>query len=388
MDIRRIFTSSSKESKSSGIPIAGRTETAVRSNEAIVQNKDTISPTLATLQRSSFIVADSSERPSDLGVDMPMQLKLHPSAYPKSKFGKTECRFNPDWFNKCEWLEYSQTRDAAFCFPCNKFSHLGCIATHQAESETVFSHKGYRNWKYGLEKHEQSKAHRTAMVLWKDLKERQQKGKEVSSMVNEEQCERNRYYVQSTMDIIFFLTVNELPLRGSVESTFLEKLNTIIDDPAGADEPCGLFMKMFQYTLQKDPRLSSVYSTIPRNASYTSPEFQNEVIHHLANLISESVVSELGDNWFTLMCDGTRDVNGLENISIVLRYVDVTATIRERLLCIVDTTELDAEGLTNVIMLHLEKHNIRLDRLLAQCYDGSSVISGTKRGIQALVQER
>ena len=83
------------------------------------------------------------------------------------------------------------------------------------------------------------------MVLWKDLKERQQKDKEVSSMVNEEQCERNRYYVQSTMDIIFFLTVNELPLRGSVESTFLEKLNTIIDDPAVADEPCGLFMKMF-----------------------------------------------------------------------------------------------------------------------------------------------
>ena len=147
-------------------------------------------------------------------------------------------------------------------------------------------------------------------------------------------------------------------------------------------------MKMFQYTLQKDPRLSSVYSTIPRNASYTSPEFQNEVIHHLANLISESVVSELGDNWFTLMCDGTRDVNGLENISIVLRYVDVTATIRERLLCIVDTTELDAEGLTNVIMLHLEKHNIRLDRLLAQCYDGASVMSGTKGGIQALIQER
>jgi len=68
-------------------------------------------------------------------------------------------------------------------------------------------------------------------------------------MVNDEQLARNLYYVQSLFDVVFLLVSNELPLRGERESEALSKLHlNNIDDLSTDDEPCGLFIKLFQYT--------------------------------------------------------------------------------------------------------------------------------------------
>ena len=36
--------------------------------------------------------------------------------------GHRQCRFNPEWFKQYPHLEYSKTKDAAFCFVCSLFS--------------------------------------------------------------------------------------------------------------------------------------------------------------------------------------------------------------------------------------------------------------------------
>ena len=36
----------------------------------------------------------------------------------------------------------------------------------------------------------------------------------VSTLVNENQLEKNRYYIKSVLEVIQFLCVNELPVRG------------------------------------------------------------------------------------------------------------------------------------------------------------------------------
>ncbi|WMV15885.1 hypothetical protein MTR67_009270 [Solanum verrucosum] len=46
----------------------------------------------------------------------PCQPKDH--KFPKTKFGKEMRQFFPDWFNGRKWLEYSITKDAAFCLCC------------------------------------------------------------------------------------------------------------------------------------------------------------------------------------------------------------------------------------------------------------------------------
>jgi Domain of unknown function (DUF4371)/hAT family C-terminal dimerisation region len=387
MDIRKFFQtipSVSSNSKQNGSNIICCNDTA--------QGSPAINNEGCSKQEEVMMVHKSSEevcgRPTDLGIEAPVQPRLPQASYPQSVFGKYPRRFNPLWFNGREWLEYSCIRDAAFCFACNKFYGLGGHKIHQSEFEATWTMKGYKNWKKGIDQHAESMAHRTAMILWKEQKERELKNKCISTIVNDEQLVRNRYYVKSLIDVIFFLGVNELPLRGSDETAVLDRLKILIDEPAGLTEPSGLFVKLFQYTLQKDPQLASIYSTIPRNASYTSPKMQNEVISILANLIVEEVVKELGDAWYTLMCDATRDVNGIENISIVLRYVDASFNVQARLLCIAQINEYDAESLTDTIIQHLEQRHVRLDRMVAQCFDGAAVMSGAKGGVQYIMQQR
>ena len=332
-------------------------------------------------------IATTGIRPSDLGSDAPMQPVKDITAYPLTCFGKKMRRFIPSWFSGREWLEYSESRDAAFCFPCHKMNTF--LVAHQHRADAVFTHRGYRNWKKGFHQHESSYAHQTAMILWKDAEERKLKAKEISTMVNDEQLERNRYYMQSIVDVIFFLASSELSFRGNAESETLKHIHEHTDDDSlTQDQPCGLFVKLFHYTLTKDAKLRSIYETITKNASYTSPSFQNEIIGLLAKLVREQIVLELGDNWYSLLCDSTRDATGIENVSIVLRFVTEDGYVRERLLCIEQVTQFDAVSETTSILSFLTNHNIRLDRMLAQCYDGASVMSGRSGGVQALVQER
>ena len=47
----------------------------------------------------------------------PCQLRTHD--FPSTKIGEKNRRFNPDWFNEFgSWLEYSESKDKAYCFPC------------------------------------------------------------------------------------------------------------------------------------------------------------------------------------------------------------------------------------------------------------------------------
>ena len=209
-------------------------------------------------------------------------------------------------------------------------------------------------------------------------------------MVNSDQLQRNRYYVQSLIDVVFFLASNELPLRGENETEALNNIHDrdqVVDDAVTDHEPCGLFIKLFEYTMHKDSKLRATFGTISANACYTSPLIQNEIIELLADLVRENIVTELGDRYYTILCDGTRDVTGVENLSIVLRYVNSNHDVCEHLLCIGQAIEFDAENMTKTIVDYLVKYKIRLDRMLSQCYDGASVMSGRSGGVQALMQK-
>ena len=172
----------------------------------------------------------------------------------------------------------------------------------------------------------------------------------------------------------FFLASNELSFRGDKDSVNLSSLCQQLDISA-VEEPCGLFIKLFQYTVTKDDKLRTIFRTIPENTSYTSPQFQNEVIGLLANLVRECVVKDLADKWYTVLCDETRDASGIENMAIVLRFVDDNNDIREHLLCMGQVSKFDAVSLAGAMLGYLQQYHVRADRMLAQCYNGANVMA-------------
>lgn len=49
-------------------------------------------------------------------------------------------------------------------------------------------------------------------------------------------------------------------------------------DAAGDDVASGLFLKLMEYTLEKDEKLASISKGIPKNVKYSSKDIQNKMI--------------------------------------------------------------------------------------------------------------
>ncbi len=50
--------------------------------------------------------------------------------------------------------------------------------------------------------------------MWRDKKRWIHTSKEISTLINTDQLQRNRYYLSAIIDVVEFLAVNQLPLRG------------------------------------------------------------------------------------------------------------------------------------------------------------------------------
>ena len=68
----------------------------------------------------------------------PYQPKLRD--YPLTNDGMQERRFHCHWFKKFPWLEYSEVKDSAFCFPCFLFDEI-------PSNNPKFVIEGFSSWK-------------------------------------------------------------------------------------------------------------------------------------------------------------------------------------------------------------------------------------------------
>ncbi|KAK6167026.1 hypothetical protein SNE40_021137 [Patella caerulea] len=145
---------------------------------------------------------------------------------------------------------------------------------------------------------------------------------------------------------------------------------------------------MFGFVASRDKHLQDIISEIPLNATYKSPNIQNDVIDIMAKIVTQSVVDNVNGadvQFATVLADGTRDKNNRENISIALRYVKDGKAF-ESLLYMPETQQLDASSLTTLIVKTLRDTGINIGHIISQCYDGATVMSGNKGGVQRLLQ--
>ena len=97
-----------------------------------------------------------------------------------------------------------------------------------------------------------------------------------------------------------YLVANSEPFCGTYENTNFE------EQASG-----GLYLKTFtDLCFAEDPNLEITAKHLPKNAKYTSPQLQNEVIETLSEIVSEMVTNECKKaELFTFMMDGTSDHN-------------------------------------------------------------------------------
>ena len=126
----------------------------------------------------------------------------------------------------------------------------------------------------------------------------------------------NRQKLVSIVKTIVFCGRQNVALRGHRDN--------ISDMEKNALENPGNFWALLKFRVDAgDTVLQDHLATGSRNATYTSPPIQNQLIDIICNQIRCKILDKVkAAKWFTVIADEVTDISNKELLSLVLRYVD------------------------------------------------------------------
>ncbi|XP_038699222.1 zinc finger MYM-type protein 1-like isoform X1 [Tripterygium wilfordii] len=148
----------------------------------------------------------------------PYQPKL--AEYRRTKSGSQNRKFQYSWFECFPWLEYSPSKDAAFCFPCFVFQNK--VPLHPA-----FITEGFNSWKrvndgvrcaFLMHVGGPTSPHRTAVKCVEDLMKVTGHIDKVLNAQTVEEVQKNRLRLTATIESIKWLSLQACAFRGHDES--------------------------------------------------------------------------------------------------------------------------------------------------------------------------
>ncbi|PIA52970.1 hypothetical protein AQUCO_01000674v1, partial [Aquilegia coerulea] len=96
------------------------------------------------------------------------------------------------------------------------------------------------------------------------------------------------------------------------------------------------------------------------------------------------ILKELGDAFFSVLIDESRDISVKKQMAVVIRFVDAKGCVIERFLGIVHVKQTTALLKATLEKLFL-KHEFSIGRLRGQGYDGASNMRGQFGGLKTLI---
>jgi hypothetical protein len=132
---------------------------------------------------------------------------------------------------------------------------------------------------------------------------------------------------------------------------------------------------------------SVVLENAPKNAKYTSPQIQKEILKIIASKVRRAIRKEIGDGKFCLLIDEAWDESKREQMAIVLRFVDKDGFIRERYFHVVHVNNTTTSTLKNEVCSILSRHDLHVENIRGQGYDGASNMRGEWNGLQSLFRQ-
>lgn len=299
---------------------------------------------------------------------------VHPmlKLFPKRMISGKLRSFSSQWYAPYPFIEYSVQTDAVYCYACRLFPPpLG-------HTEDAFVKSGFRNWKKigeRFQKHAQSEFHKNSMTIWgayKQVKSHSSIAEQLDSQLSTV-IQSNRKFLKTIAKVAILCARQNIALRGHDEhETSTNK---------------GNFLEILDLLAAHNDELKHRLSNSPKNCKYTSNYTQNDLLLAACDTILDQISTEVRKaGVFAVMADESRDVSRVEQLSVCVRYVNGGA-IAERFLGFTDMHDLDASALTENIISVLEKRGLDVKQCIAQCYDGASVMSGKRSGVQARFRE-
>ena len=230
-----------------------------------------------------------------------------------------------------------------------------------------------------LKKHEEKEYHKEAVVKM-DAFMRVMSGQQdsVSIQINnaaKELVARNRKKLQSIIETIILCGRQNIFLRGHRDAgTDMER----------TCESHGNFLALLQFRISSgDSILKEHLSTAPKNATYMSPDIQNQVIQVLGDHMLHKILINVKEaKCFSVITDEVTDSSNKEQLAVVLRYVNPTDNcIREDLVSFLECNGgISGQALAKMLLDFLTKHDLDPNNLRGQAYDGAGNMAGRVNG--------
>ena len=189
-----------------------------------------------------------------------------------------------------------------------------------------------------------------------------------------DEVSKNRHILGRLIDCVKFCGVFELALRGK-------------DESEGSSNP-GIFRGLVDLVASLD----EVFEEHLRTATVfkgTSKTVQNELLDCMASVIRERIVEVKSARFVAIQVDETTDVSTQTQLVLVLRYIDGKHAVQERFFEFVPIASTTASSIAEAILERLNSVFTDDDKckLIAQAYDGASVMRGERAGVQQKVRE-
>ena len=310
----------------------------------------------------------------------------------KYSFPKTSGRsFRYDWLELHSWLCYSPSQDGAFCLSCVLFGDRfpgKCSKIHNLFSQPL------RRWSgaaYTLKHHagqglggEMSLHACTFPILTSLLSQMSGKAQPIEVILDtnlKKEIEENRKKLASIVDSVIFCGHLGLPLRGHRDDS---KYHPEVGNYSTGG--VGNFVESLNFRVRAgDKVLEDHLKNCGKNKSYISKTSQNKIIKCCGQVISEQIIQDIkASKFYSIIADEAADSSHKEQMSLVLRFVDIDMNIREEFIAFLQCRwGLTGEQLAKLILEALNNLTLSIDDCRGQGYDGAGAVAGHINGLSA-----
>ncbi|XP_021856696.2 uncharacterized protein [Spinacia oleracea] len=213
-------------------------------------------------------------------------------------------------------------------------------------------------------------AHAYSALCWENRKKPEGHVDTVIEKLTPKQIADNCLRLSVSITIVRWLTFQKCAFRGHDESA--TSLNQ------------GNFLEMLKLIASYNKDVQKVVlGNDPQNAQYIAPDIQKQILQIFAQKVQNEIRKEIGDSNFCIIVDESRDVSKREQMAIVIRFVDGYGILRERFLELVHFKDTTSKTLKEEITTVLSNHELSIQNLRGQGYDGASNMRGEWNGLQA-----